>query len=92
MDDIFNRRQSILIADVQVNGRIADIFVKDDGTIGAIGEGIRKEHKGEAGLIIDGNGAIALAGLVNTHSHAAMSLLRGYADDMILQDCRSKPT
>lgn len=90
MDDIFNRRQSILIADVQVNDRLADIFVKDDGTIGAIGEGIRKEHKGEAGLIIDGNGAIALAGLVNTHSHAAMSLLRGYADDMILQDWLSQ--
>lgn len=90
MDDIFNRRQSILIADVQVNGRIADIFVKDDGIIGAIGEGIRKEHKGEADLIIDENGAIALPGLVNTHSHAAMSLLRGYADDMILQDWLSQ--
>jgi hypothetical protein len=51
MDDIFNRRQSILIADVQVNDRLADIFVKDDGTIGAIGERITKRvHKGEAGL------------------------------------------
>jgi 5-methylthioadenosine/S-adenosylhomocysteine deaminase len=86
MDDIFNRQQSILIADVQVKGRIADIFVKNDGTIGAVGEGIRREYKGEADLIIGGNGAIALPGLVNTHSHAAMSLLRGYADDMILQD------
>lgn len=90
MDDIFGRQQSILIADVQVNGRVADIFVKDDGTIGEVGEGIRKEHKGEADLIIDGNGAIALPGMVNTHAHAAMSLLRGYADDMILQDWLSK--
>ena len=90
MDDIFGRNQSILIADVLVDGRIADIFVADDGTIGAIGEGIRKEHKGEADLIIDGNGALALPGLVNTHTHAAMSLLRGYADDMILQDWLSQ--
>ena len=90
MDDIFNRRQSILIADVQVNGSIADIFVRDDGTIGAVGEGIRREHKGEADLIIDGDRAIALPGLVNTHTHAAMSLLRGYADDMILQDWLSQ--
>ena len=90
MDDIFGRQQSILIADVQVNGRLADIFVNDDGTIGAVGEGIRKEHKGEADLIIDGNGAIALPGMVNTHAHAAMSLLRGYADDMILQDWLSQ--
>lgn len=90
MDDIFNRRQSILIADVQVSGRIADIFIEENGTIGAVGEGIRREHKGEADLIIDGNRAIALPGLVNTHTHAAMSLLRGYADDMILQDWLSQ--
>jgi len=90
MDDIFSRRQSILIADVMVNGKSSDVFVNDDGTIGAVGEGIRREHKGEADLIIDGDGAIALPGLVNTHSHAAMSLLRGYADDMILQDWLSQ--
>ena len=90
MDDIFNRQQSILIADVQLSGRTADIFVNDDGTVGAAGAGIRREYKGEADVIIDGNGAIALPGLVNTHSHAAMSLLRGYADDMILQDWLSQ--
>jgi len=90
MDDIFGRQQSILIADVQVDGRVADIFVNNDGTIGAIGEGIRKRHRDEADLVIDGNGAIALPGLVNTHTHAAMSLLRGYADDMILQDWLSQ--
>jgi 5-methylthioadenosine/S-adenosylhomocysteine deaminase len=90
MDDIFKRQQAILIADVLVNGKNADIFVNDDGTIGAIGEGIRRDHREEAGLVIDGDGAIALPGLVNTHTHAAMSLLRGYADDMILQDWLSR--
>jgi 5-methylthioadenosine/S-adenosylhomocysteine deaminase len=90
MDDIFGRQQSILIADVQLEGRIADIFIRDDGLIGAVGEGVRREYKGAADLVIDGNGAIALPGLVNTHTHAAMSLLRGYADDMILQDWLSR--
>ena len=90
MDDIFGRQQAILIADVLVNGKVADIFVKDDGTIGAVGEGIRREYRGEADLIIDGNDAIALPGLTNTHTHAAMSLLRGYADDMVLQDWLSQ--
>jgi 5-methylthioadenosine/S-adenosylhomocysteine deaminase len=90
MDDIFNRQQSILIAGVLVDGKRADIFVNDDGTIGSVGEGIRKEYSGEADVIIDGDGAIALPGLVNTHTHAAMSLLRGYADDMILQDWLSQ--
>jgi 5-methylthioadenosine/S-adenosylhomocysteine deaminase len=35
--------------------------------------------------IIDGQGKIALPGLINTHTHAAMTLLRGYADDLPLQ-------
>jgi 5-methylthioadenosine/S-adenosylhomocysteine deaminase len=90
LDDIFGRQQSILIADVQVSGKTVDIFVADDGTIGAVGDGIRRAYKGEANLVIDGDRAIALPGLVNTHTHAAMSLLRGYADDMILQDWLSQ--
>ncbi|NLD57795.1 MAG: amidohydrolase family protein [Methanomicrobiales archaeon] len=90
MDKIFNRQQSMVIADVKVDGKPADIYVTDDGIIGAIGEGVRNDHRGDADLIIDGNGAVALPGLVNTHTHAAMSLLRGYADDMILQDWLSQ--
>lgn len=35
--------------------------------------------------IIDGQHRLYMPGLVNTHGHAAMSLLRGYADDMALQ-------
>jgi len=90
MDDIFNRRQSILIANVTIDGKHADIFVNDGGIIAAAGEGVRGQYKSEADLVIDGDGAIALPGLANTHTHAAMSLLRGYADDMILQDWLSQ--
>jgi 5-methylthioadenosine/S-adenosylhomocysteine deaminase len=90
MEDIFRGQQSIMIANVRVDGRIADIFVHDNGIIGAIGEGIRKNYKEEADVILDGNGAVAIPGLVNTHTHAAMTLLRGYADDMILQDWLSR--
>jgi 5-methylthioadenosine/S-adenosylhomocysteine deaminase len=90
VDNIFNKRQSILIANVMVNGKAVDIFVNDGGAIAAVGEGVRTQHKGEADLVIDGDGAIALPGLANTHTHAAMSLLRGYADDMILQDWLSQ--
>jgi len=90
MDDMFGRQQAILIADVQVDGRIADVFVEENGIIGEIGEGIRRKYRSEADLIIDADGALALPGLVNTHTHAAMSLLRGYADDMVLQDWLSQ--
>ncbi len=34
--------------------------------------------------IIDGSHTVAMPGLVNTHTHAAMTLLRSYADDMEL--------
>ena len=35
---------------------------------------------------IDTKGKVVIPGLVNTHQHAAMSLLRGYADDLPLQE------
>jgi 5-methylthioadenosine/S-adenosylhomocysteine deaminase len=35
--------------------------------------------------IIYGKGKIALPGFINTHTHGAMTLLRGYADDLPLQ-------
>lgn len=35
--------------------------------------------------VIDGTHLFFLPGLVNTHGHAAMSLLRGYGDDLALQ-------
>ncbi len=90
MDTIFEGNSSLLITNVNVDGRIVDIFVDDQGTIGDVGDRIRSLHKGEADFIIDGDHAIALPGLVNTHTHAAMTLLRGYADDMILQDWLSQ--
>jgi 5-methylthioadenosine/S-adenosylhomocysteine deaminase len=34
----------------------------------------------------DAKGKVVIPGLINTHQHAAMSLLRGYADDLPLQE------
>jgi 5-methylthioadenosine/S-adenosylhomocysteine deaminase len=39
----------------------------------------------DADETIGGEHLVALPGLVNTHTHAAMTLLRGYADDMALE-------
>ena len=36
--------------------------------------------------VIDAKGMLALPGLVNTHTHVAMTLFRSYADDMALMD------
>lgn len=39
----------------------------------------------EADKIIDGNGKLAIPGLVNSHTHSPMTLLRSYADDLNLE-------
>lgn len=41
---------------------------------------------GEYDRIIDGHERVVLPGFVNCHTHAAMTLLRGYADDMPLME------
>jgi 5-methylthioadenosine/S-adenosylhomocysteine deaminase len=85
-NEIFEGRHPLLITNVVADGKTVDIFVDETGVIAGIGEKVRQKNGEEADFIIDGDGAIALPGLVNTHTHAAMTLLRGYADDMILQD------
>ncbi len=53
------------------------------GKIAYIGADLPRE---EAAQIKDCAGKIAMPGLINTHAHAAMSLMRGYADDYVLQE------
>ncbi len=53
----------------------------DDNRIVAIGPGL-KADRGEE--ILDGQRKLAIPGLVNAHTHLAMTLFRGYADDMEL--------
>lgn len=72
------------------DGSSADIWFDETGTIRAIGKDIREKHRGEADMILDGTGTLSMPGLVNTHTHAAMTLLRGYADDMHLQQWLSE--
>jgi 5-methylthioadenosine/S-adenosylhomocysteine deaminase len=40
----------------------------------------------EADVVIDASDMIVLPGLINTHTHVPMTLLRGYGDDMLLQE------
>ncbi len=54
-----------------------------EGKIVSIGTAVPDEP---AARVIDGQGRLAMPGLVNTHAHAAMSLMRGYADDYVLQE------
>lgn len=44
----------------------------------------------EADEVIDARGMAAMPGLINAHNHAAMSLLRGFSDDLKLMDWLEK--
>ena len=71
---------SIMISDVLLNNKITNIYIEEN-RISEIGG-----EKQEAEFEIDGKNKAAIPGLVNTHTHAAMTLLRSYADDLALQD------
>jgi 5-methylthioadenosine/S-adenosylhomocysteine deaminase len=58
----------------------------DDGVIVAIGPVAEIEAKYLARETLGGSNRVVMPGLVNGHSHAAMTLLRGVADDLALMD------
>ncbi len=60
-----------------------DILI-DGSQIQAIGQISPALLEGSAVEVIDASHTLAMPGLVNTHNHAAMTLLRSFADDMEL--------
>lgn len=62
-----------------------DVLVKGN-EIAAVGRGIKEK----ASASIDARGKILLPGLVNTHTHAAMTLFRGYGEGLELKDWLEK--
>ncbi|MBQ0043483.1 MAG: amidohydrolase [Bacteroidales bacterium] len=70
----------ILIRNVLHEGQPSDILIKGNrfSSISPAGSGMSAE------TVIDASGMAILPPFYNTHGHAAMTLLRGYADDMEL--------
>jgi len=58
----------------------------DEGLILAIGPAVDILAAYSAAQTLNGEDRIVMPGLVNGHSHAAMTLLRGVADDLALMD------
>ena len=69
-------------ASVYENGAVAI----DDGLILAVGPAKEITAEYSAAETLAGANRIVMPGLVNGHSHAAMTLLRGVADDLGLMD------
>ncbi|HZD53108.1 MAG TPA: amidohydrolase family protein, partial [Woeseiaceae bacterium] len=67
-------------ASVIENGAVA----VDDGVILALGPAAEIDARYAAGRRLDGDHRVVMPGLINGHTHAAMTLLRGVADDLEL--------
>lgn len=63
--------------------RSADIGIRD-GIIEFISEGSERPEEFKADRIISGKNRIAMPGLVNAHTHSAMTIMRNAADDLPL--------
>ena len=57
-----------------------------DGRIAAVGLAEDLLEHAPTGQVVNAGGCLILPGLVNTHSHLAMTLLRGLADDLPLME------
>lgn len=77
----------LLIKNVELlhtpNGVMQNIAIEDT-KITYVGTEIPTGY--EDADVVDGKGKLATAGMVNTHGHVSMTLLRSYADDMALMD------
>ena len=78
--NIFVKGASVLQPDYTT--KVADIAITDDKivAVGEVPSGFVADNT------INGKDKFAVPGFVNTHTHASMTLLRSYADDLALMD------
>ncbi|MBN1861974.1 MAG: amidohydrolase [Candidatus Thermoplasmatota archaeon] len=79
---ILIKRSTILTQNDSRQRIHGDLYI-DDSVITEISQ---KPLSIEADYKIDGSNFLVLPGLINTHTHIPMTLLRGYGDDMLLGD------
>ncbi|MDJ0691645.1 MAG: hypothetical protein QNJ41_24470 [Xenococcaceae cyanobacterium MO_188.B32] len=86
MSDLLIKNCSVLQLD---NGSSADVLTQQDILIqGNLIEAIQPTALADEShfhTCIDGRGMLAMPGLINTHAHVPMVLLRGLAEDVPLE-------
>ncbi|WP_291320058.1 amidohydrolase family protein, partial [Desulfonatronospira sp.] len=70
---------SLLIKDVLLNDRIVDVLIRNGRF-----HDIAPDMAIPEAQVLDGKNKAILPSFINSHTHAAMTLLRGYADDLDL--------
>ena len=71
---------SILIKNVLYQDKLTDVLIEDN-RIARIASGISAPAGAE---VLDGTDKAIIPGFINTHTHASMTLFRGYGDDLPL--------
>lgn len=72
---------ALAVTGAWLDGNVVGLRAQE--TILELGPEVRPEPGDE---VLDGSGLALVAGLVNAHTHAAMTLFRGYADDLPLME------
>ena len=62
----------------------------DGGRIAAVGDRATLEKTYAGKTTIDASGRIVMPGLINTHTHTPMTIVRGYGDDLVLDQWLQK--
>ena len=73
---------SLAVKGATLDGRVIGLRV-EGGVIAELGPDVNPAAADE---VIDGSGSALIPGLVNGHTHAGMTLFRGYADDLPLME------
>ena len=73
---------SLAVEGATVGGEVVGLRA-EDGLIAALGPEVAPADGDE---VLDGTGMALVPGLVNGHTHAAMTLFRGYGDDLPLME------
>jgi 5-methylthioadenosine/S-adenosylhomocysteine deaminase len=84
MADLIIKGATLLTMSGKIPGK-CDVVV-DNGLITSI----KKDTHEEADKIIDAKGCLVMPGLINAHTHLAMTLFRGYASDLPYKDWLKK--
>jgi len=81
-----------IVVTMDAQRRVIDdgaVAIRNDSIV-AVGKSIEIESEYEAVKTINAHGSIIMPGLINSHAHAAMSLFRGIADDLALDEWLNK--
>ena len=78
---------NITILDEELNVKENQYVLIKDDRVAYIGDERPQEVSGHE---IDGKGRLLMSGVFNAHAHSPMTLMRGYGENMVLQDWLTK--